>query len=67
MGRVLKALSRRLAEMMGGELTYRHYEGWGTFALTLPEAPEESIHPDATSDHRPLALSPRAESVTTPP
>jgi signal transduction histidine kinase len=40
------AISRRLAEMMGGELTYRHSEGWGTFALTLPKAPEETIPPD---------------------
>jgi signal transduction histidine kinase len=31
------AISRRLAQMMGGELTYRHHEGWGTFSLTLPE------------------------------
>ena len=30
------AISRRLAQMMSGELTYRHHEGWGTFSLTLP-------------------------------
>lgn len=30
------AISRRLAQIMGGELTYRHHEGWGTFSLTLP-------------------------------
>ena len=34
------AISRRLAQMMGGELTYRHHEGWGTFSLTLPTAPD---------------------------
>ncbi|MEX1093471.1 MAG: HAMP domain-containing sensor histidine kinase, partial [Acidimicrobiia bacterium] len=30
------AISRRLAQMMAGELTYRHHEGWGKFSLTLP-------------------------------
>lgn len=34
------AISRRLAQMMGGELIYRHQEGWGTFSLTLPKASE---------------------------
>jgi len=34
------SISRRLAEMMGGELTYRYQDGWGTFSLTLPEAQE---------------------------
>jgi len=34
------AISRRLAQLMGGQLTYRYHEGWGTFSLTLPKAPE---------------------------
>ena len=33
------AISRRLAQMMGGQLTYRYHEGWGTFSLALPRAP----------------------------
>jgi signal transduction histidine kinase len=32
------SISRRLAEMMGGELTYRYHDGWGTFSLDLPMA-----------------------------
>ncbi len=34
------SISRRLAEMMGGELTYRHQGGWGTFSLNLPKGPD---------------------------
>ena len=34
------AISRRLAQMMAGELTYRHHEGWGIFSLTLPDGAE---------------------------
>lgn len=30
------AVSRRLAELMGGTLTYRHDEGWSIFRLELP-------------------------------
>lgn len=30
------AISRRLARMMGGDLTYRHEDGWSRFRLTLP-------------------------------
>jgi signal transduction histidine kinase len=34
------SISRRLAEMMGGELAYSYHEGWGTFSLTLPKSTE---------------------------
>ena len=33
------SISRRLAQMMGGELTYRHDQGWSCFSLSLPKAP----------------------------
>ncbi len=37
------AISRRLARMMGGDLTYRHQDGWSRFRLTLPtETPDQS-------------------------
>ncbi len=31
-------VARRLARLMGGDLEYRHQEGWTTFRLTLPAA-----------------------------
>jgi signal transduction histidine kinase len=39
------AISRRLAQMMAGELTYTHHEGWGTFSLTLPNGAGVSTTP----------------------
>jgi signal transduction histidine kinase len=33
------AVSRRLAELMGGTLTYRHENGWTVFRLELPSLP----------------------------
>lgn len=41
------SISRRLAEMMGGELTYRYHNGWGIFSLTLPEARESEASPES--------------------
>jgi signal transduction histidine kinase len=32
------SLSRHLARLMGGELTYRHEDGWSVFRLALPAA-----------------------------
>lgn len=29
-------ISRHLARLMGGDLTYRHFDGWSIFELTLP-------------------------------
>lgn len=32
------SVARRLARLMGGELAYRHQEGWSAFVLSLPSA-----------------------------
>ena len=33
------AISRQLAQLMGGDLTYRHYNGEGIFEFALPAGP----------------------------
>ncbi len=33
------SVSRRLATLMGGELSYSHEDGWSRFNLVLPSAP----------------------------
>ena len=38
-------VSRQLAEMMGGQLSYAHQGGWSTFSLQLPSA--EAVNPVA--------------------
>jgi signal transduction histidine kinase len=32
------SVSKRLAELMGGRLSYEHADGWSTFELELPSA-----------------------------
>ena len=36
------AVSRQLAQLMGGDLTYRYYQGESIFSLSLPGAPSSS-------------------------
>ena len=33
-------VARKLARLMGGDITYDHAAGWSTFTLTLPAASE---------------------------
>ncbi len=44
-------VSRQLARLMGGDLTYRYEDGVSTFALTLPSAESigEATSPTATA------------------
>lgn len=35
-------VSRELARLMGGDLTYRYQDGWSIFRLSLPPHPEEA-------------------------
>lgn len=37
------AVSRKLAQLMGGNLTYRRVNGWSEFPLELPLAPNDRI------------------------
>ena len=46
------SVSRRLAELMGGSLTYRHQQGESIFELNLPNW-SSAAHPDDTADQGP--------------
>ena len=37
------AVSRKLARLLGGDLTYRHHDGWTGFTLALPQAEESGL------------------------
>jgi signal transduction histidine kinase len=44
------AVSRRLARLMGGDLNYRHQNGYSIFELSLPVAAHTNVE-----SHRPAA------------
>jgi PAS domain S-box-containing protein len=55
------AISRRLARLMGGDVTVRSEEGVGsTFILWLPAAPVESLHTGGLAGHGPGGEAPSA-------
>ena len=54
------SVSRVLARMMGGDLIYRHEDGWGCFRLELPAVPSGPADPDlpaADRDRRDAAVA----------
>ena len=52
------SVSQRLAEAMGGKLSYRRADDWTTFELSLPsEAPAQAVGPDAVGQAAGRALS----------
>jgi signal transduction histidine kinase len=61
------AISRRLARLMGGDLTARSEEGVGsTFFLWLPAAPADAISPDPLDEGERLAAASDTEPVLRP-
>ena len=42
------SVSRELAQLMGGDITYTHDGSWSVFALSLPDATSELVHAAAS-------------------
>ena len=50
------AVSRRLAQLMGGDLTYRHHDGHSIFELSLPLAAKTDLEGQRSAAAAPVAV-----------